>query len=256
MLTVEQFNHQMKTDGWCVFPEFIGQDWVKILLADLESSYTECRRIQIENGVENAEGTAHHLVSQADSFMVCLAQYEKIDEYLEAYFEGKYILNSFGGNILKKGMSYANNIHRDIRTFSGGIPLMLNTLIMLDDFTKNNGATWLMEFEYGRALEEKPSEIQFMDRAFQITGKAGDLVVWNSNMWHRAGENSTDKPRRSLTPEFSKPFMKQGFDYPRAVNKPRAEYLQQILGFNALVPDSLNDWYQPRESRLYKDNQG
>ena len=254
MFFLKQFNHMMEKDGWCVFEEFVSDDLMNYLIGDLEKAYINCRKIQLENGVENSEFTAHHLVGQAESFMTCLAQYEQIDEYLKEYFEGKYILNSFGGNILKKGMSYANNVHRDIRTFSGEIPLMLNTLIMLDDFTEENGATWLMDkgHKYPRC---PPAEV-FNHHAFQVVGKAGTLVMWNSNLWHCAGENKTDNPRRSLTPEFSKPFMKQGLDYPRAIKKPDTEYLRQVLGFNALVPASLNDWYQRRENRFYKENQG
>jgi ectoine hydroxylase-related dioxygenase (phytanoyl-CoA dioxygenase family) len=124
---------------------------------------------------------------------------------------------------------------------------------MLDDFTPENGATWLMH--RGHEWPHKPTDEEFDDYKFQIIGKAGTMFVWNSNLWHRAGENKTDKPRRSVTPEFSKPFMKQGFDYPKVLPVPKSAYLRQVLGFNALVPASLNDWYQPRESRLYKDDQ-
>jgi ectoine hydroxylase-related dioxygenase (phytanoyl-CoA dioxygenase family) len=251
---LDDFKKKMNFTGWYKFPNFIGSNLIEDLLIDLEKSYENCRKIQIENGVENSEGTCHHLIGQGDSFLKCLSAYESINSELEKYFQGKYILNSFGGNILKRGMSYANGIHRDIRTFSGSIPLMLNTLIMLDDFTEDNGATWLMNM--GHEWDNKPTESEFDKYKFQITGKAGTLVIWNSNMWHKAGENKTDNARRSITPEFTKPFMKQGFDYSRVVSKSDSPYLQQVLGLNSLVPSSLNDWYQPREHRLYKDDQG
>ncbi len=254
LITIEEFKKSMKSKGWCSFDNFIDESLLGKMLVDLHSIYDYCRAIQLENGVENSEGTCHHIVGRRKSFMECLSRYETIDSYLTEYFGGKYILNSYGGNLLKKDMSYANNIHRDIRSFSGDLPLMLNTLIMLDDFTEENGATWLMH--RGHEWDRKPTDEEFDDYKFQITGKAGTLVVWNSNMWHRAGKNNTDKLRRSLTPEFTRPFMKQGYDYPRAIKKPESPYLQQVLGFNSRIPATLEEWYKPKTERFYKDGQG
>ena len=75
-----------------------------------------------------------------------------------------------------------------------------------------------------------------------------------------SGDNNTNRPRRSVTPMFCKPFMKQQFDYPRAVGYDMAEKLlphtRQVLGYNARVPASLDEWYQPRERRMYRPDQG
>lgn len=250
------FKNQMSERGWFVFPDFIGHNLIQRTLDDLEDAYAFCRKIQIRNGIANAEGTCHHLIGLGTSFMECLSEFEKIDSYLTEYFGGKYILNSLGGNILEKGKSYANDIHRDIRSFSGDQRLMLNALIMLDDFTNARGATWLMNG--GHKHSEKPLEEDFKRDAFQITGSAGTLVVWNSNLWHRAGVNTTDHVRRSITPEFTKPFMKQGYDYCRALPniESQSEYLKQVLGYNSRTPHTLHDWYRPRESRFYKGCQG
>lgn len=240
--------------GWQIFPNIIPIKLIDKLTADLDVSYENCRKIQMQNDVENSEGTAHHLIGQADSFIECLSHYEQLDYIFTEYFQGKYILNSFGGNILRKESSYANAIHRDIRSYSGDISLMLNTLVFLDDFTTENGATWLMGG--GHTLAEKPSEEMFSDDCFQLTGKAGSVAVWNSNMWHRAGINITDNPRRSLTPEFTKPFMKQGYDYTQFVEDDAPEYLKQVLGYYSRTPASLNDWYRKSDERFYRGDQG
>jgi ectoine hydroxylase-related dioxygenase (phytanoyl-CoA dioxygenase family) len=204
----------------------------------------------------NAENTCHHLIGLGASFFDYLKLFEDLNPYIEEYFGGKYILNSFGGNLLSKGASYANDIHRDIRSFSGDLPLMLNTIVMLDDFTEDNGATWLMQG--GHIWDTLPSEGLFESQAFQITGAAGSVVVFNSNMWHRAGENKTDYPRRSVTPLFSRPFIKQGYDYCRALGDVRiySPWLQQLLGYYSRTPQTLTDWYQPPEKRFYRNDQG
>lgn len=248
------FLKQITSEGWCQFENFVPQDLVRRMLVDLESAYKVCCEIQIENGLHDTEGTCHHLIGQGDSFTDYLVLFEGLNEYVEQYFGGKYILNSFGGNLLTKGASYANNIHREIRSYSGTLPLMLNTLVMLDDFTFDNGATWLMR--RGHFHSDKPTEQEFMKQAFQITGRAGDVVMWNSNLWHKAGENKTNRMRRSVTPEFTRPFMKQGFDYTQFCDDKSSPWIKQVLGWNSRVPQTLEQWYQPKENRWYKGDQG
>lgn len=257
-MSIKEFVQQITFKGWYSFPGFLAAPLVERLRGDLEESYLMCRRVQRQNGIENAKNTAHHIVGHAKSFMDYLTKFEELDSYVEAYFGGKYILNSFGGNILKKEASYASKIHRDIRSYSGNLPLMLNTIVFLDDFTKDNGSTWLME--KGHLLKDKPTQEEFDKCKFQITGKAGTVFMWNSNLWHQAGENKTDKSRRSITPEFSRPFMKQEFDYPRALGYHTADslspYLRQVLGYNSRVPTNLDYWYAPPGKRFYQEDQG
>jgi len=84
--------------------------------------------------------------------------------------------------------------------------------------------------------------------------------MFDSNLWHAAGINRSDRPRRALTLAFTRPFMKQQLDYPRALGYARREALsptlRQLLGYNARVPASLDEWYQPPDKRLYKREQG
>lgn len=253
-MELELFNRQMSERGWVKFPAVVPDDLVVRMLDDLQHAYKHCRKIQIENDVDNSEGTCHHLIGQGNSFLEYLDLFEDLNEYAESYFGGKYILNAFGGNILTKDSSYANTIHRDMRSFSGTLPLMLNTIVMLDDFTLDNGATWLMN--QGHIHADKPSPEDFSKSAFPITGNAGDVVFFNSNMWHRAGANTTDRPRRSVTPMFTRPFYKQQFNYARFVEPDYSEWIKQVLGAYSRTPAILSDWYRSPEKRFYRGDQG
>ncbi len=261
MINICEFDLQMKEEGWFIFNEVVPINLVKNMLEDTEKAYNVCRRVQEANGIpENNEGTTHHLVEHGQSFVDYLVLSEQLKPYFENYFNGKFILNSFGGNINRNGViSYANNIHRDIRSYSGDMPLLLNTLVMLDDFTKENGATYLMSGSH-RTHPHTPTEEEFHQVAKQAVAKVGSILIFNSNLWHRAGINTTNLPRRSVTPMYCKPFMKQQYDYTRAigyeeVNK-YSDWLKQVLGFYSRVPASLNEWYQPKENRMYKSDQG
>jgi len=179
-------------------------------------------------------------------------------DLLAAFFRGPHILNTYGGVLNQpSNLSYVGGVHRDLRTFSGDVPLMAQLLVMLDDFTEANGATYLLSGSQRRA--DKPSDEEFFGRADRAVGAAGSVVVFNSNLWHAAGANTTSAARRALTIAFTKPFMKQQLDYPRALGYERDEFspvLRQLLGYNARVPASLDDWYQPPEKRLYRRDQG
>ena len=109
-------------------------------------------------------------------------------------------------------------------------------------------------------LRDKPAEDVFFTSAVRAVAPAGSIVVFDPNRWHAAGINRSDRPRRALTLNFTRPFIKQQLDYPRAIGYERAESLspalRQLLGYNARVPVSLDEWYQPPEKRLYKRDQG
>jgi len=259
-LTLPQFEVRMAERGWVVFEGALDAKLVARMGADLEASWDVCRAVQVKNGVANdADHTVHHLIGIRPSFLDYLEASEALDPYFESYFAGKYILNSFGGAINTRGRtSYAQRIHRDIRSFSGDLPLLLNTLVMLDDFTPDNGATWMMTGSHRMA--EKPAEADFYAQAERALGPAGSVLVFNSNLWHAGGDNVTDAARRSVTPMYCRPFIKQQFDYPRALGYEAAPgltpHVRQVVGFNARTPANLDEWYQPPERRMYRGDQG
>ena len=245
--------------GWVVVAQVIDAPLIARLCRELDHATENCRRIRERNGLAaDADGTAHHLVGQGESFLELLSR-KPLDAALRRYFAGPYILNSLGGVTNRREQkSYVGKIHRDLRTFSAPLHLMVNMLVMLDDFTEQNGATWLGSGTH--RSPEAPDPARYFSTAERALGRAGDVLLFDSNLWHAAGENTTDQPRRAITPTFTKPFMKQQFDYPRAIGDAAGqslpEDLRQILGFNSRVPATLDEWYQPPERRFYQAGQG
>lgn len=245
--------------GWTILPSALDIDLVERLRDDLESAYRQQRDIQIRNGVgASTDGTVHHLPCLGGSFLELL-EHGPHRSVLDLFFGGPYILNTYGGVLnLPQNLSYVGRVHRDLRSFSGDLKLMAQMLVMLDDFTEANGATYFLGGSH--RLKEEPAEEEFFRNASRALGPAGSIVVFNSNLWHAAGENRSNGPRRALTVAFTRPFIKQQLDYPRALGYDRAASLSpalsQLLGYNARVPASLDEWYQPPEKRLYKRDQG
>ena len=249
----------IERDGWALLPSRVAPGLVARLAVELDAVHVEQRALQVRNGVgAGTDGTVHHLPCAGGAFLEFLEQPEH-REPLERFFQGPYILNTFGGVLnLPHDVAYVGNVHRDLRTFSGDLHLMAQLLVMIDEFTEENGATYLLSGSH--RFREKPSDDVFFKDAVRAVGAAGSIVMFNSNLWHAAGINRTTRPRRALTLAFTRPFIKQQLDYPRALGYDRREVLSptlcQLLGYNARVPASLDEWYQTPEKRLYKRDQG
>lgn len=253
---------ELKEKGYTLIPSYFNITFCEKINEAIEKSYELCRTIQIENGVDDVtDGTVHHLLATGDPvFVELLNEITKNELYsfIKAFFGGNFILNGYGGvKNLKSKPSYVANIHRDIRFFSGDFPLMLNMLIMLDDFTLENGATYLLPKSH--LSDEKPNADLFYEKAERAVGKRGDVLLFNSNLWHAAGINTTDMERRAITITFTKPFMKQQLDYPRSIGYDKMnslkQELQQVIGFYSRTPSNLKEWYQKPENRFYRPHQ-
>jgi len=249
----------LRDRGWGRLESVVPPALVRRLCAAHEQVYAEQRALQIRNGVgDGTDGTVHHLPCAGGVFLELLEQ-ASARTPLDQFFQGPYILNTYGGVLnLPNDASYVSRVHRDQRTFSGDLHLMAQLLVMLDDFTEENGATYFLSGSH--KLAERPADDEFFRDAVRVTGPAGSIVMFDSNLWHAAGVNRSAQPRRALTLAFTRPFIKQQLDYPRALGYECAEalppVLRQLLGYNARVPASLDEWYQRPERRLYKRDQG
>jgi hypothetical protein len=253
---------KLKSNGFVKIESALNSNYCDKLIKGIESGYQVCRSIQIKNGISDfTDGTLHHLILTGDEIFLDLLKKLVTDEMnniITTFFDGKYILNTYGAvKNLKSKPSYVSNIHRDIRFFTGDFPLMLQVLILLDDFTIDNGATYFLEGSHKQA--NKPDETYFFENSTRALGKKGDLYFFDSNLWHAAGINNTNSERRAITIAFTKPFMKQQLDYSRAIGYETIltfpPEIKQVLGYNSRVPSNLDEWYQKPENRFYQPNQ-
>jgi ectoine hydroxylase-related dioxygenase (phytanoyl-CoA dioxygenase family) len=256
------FINNLDSSGIFILKKFIPENLVESLVKPIQNSILFHRKFQKEIGREIiVEGIASNVLIDDKSYidLLCYLIDNKFIQYLEnEFFNSKCILNSFSAIVnLPNNSNFSSHIHRDIRFYSGSFPMMLNCLLMIDDFTVDNGATYLLPDSH--KVEQKPTEIEFYNNSIQAIGKKGDLLIFNSNVWHCAALNTSTKERKALPFTISKSFMKPLFDYPRALGydalNSYSNDLKQFLGFFSRVPSSLEEWYQTDEKRFYKKNQ-
>jgi ectoine hydroxylase-related dioxygenase (phytanoyl-CoA dioxygenase family) len=260
-MTTQQIN-ELKEQGFTLISNKINLEWIEVLSIEMDKAFTHHRAIQIANDNNiTSDGVALHALLSSDKFiefLYTLLNNGFIESLQNTFFHSKCILNSFSAlNNLPNQPNFSAVVHRDLRFYSGNFPVMLNCLIMVDDFTIENGGTYLLPQSH---LEErKPTDEEFFMNAVQATGKAGDILVFNANVWHASAPNTTQNSRKAIPFTISKSFMKQLLDYPRAIGYDKmqtfTEEMQQFLGYHSRVPASLDEWYQPEENRYYKKNQ-
>ena len=257
--TLADFEKAIDQYGWVVYENALEESFVDDINKWLVDAYYVRRQVQIDNGIApNMSGTLHHLLDR-DGLGLKFLEQMYLDKEMKDFLGGNYIVNAFGGVMNSKGEgSYVQNIHRDIRTHMGDVKLMVQMLVLLDDFTEENGATYLLSGSHKE--DQKPEEGFFYANAHRALGKKGSIILFDSNLWHAAGVNQTDMPRRALTISFTRPFMKQQLDYPRFLGYEYGEILsedmRQVLGYKSRVPANLHEYYQPVEKRMYQRDQG
>lgn len=254
------FDDRLRRQGWAMVPSVVPDADLDVMGTDIMASVAHCGEHQRRSGATTEpDGTAHHAVGA----------YAGLDRFLEhlplqaevsRYFDGApYILHAFNPvTVAPQRNSYLHRIHRDIRTHTGDFRLLLNMLVLIDDFTLDNGATYLLS---GSQTEpEAPDEARFLDQADRLVAPKGSVVLFDSRLWHAAGTNRSTKTRRALTLSLSRAFVKQQMDYPRFLGEDwgaaQSPWMRQLLGYNAMTPTSYEEFYRPRERRLYRDDQG
>ena len=252
---------QLKKEGYTILKDVVSNDWLESISKSIDTSFEIHRKIKMDRGIDYSSPIAIHAFVNDDKYIEFLEHLQSIGfikELQNNFFGSLCILNSFSVlDNLKDQSNFSSIVHRDLRFYSGNFPVMINCLVMVDDFTIENGATYLLP---GSHLEEtNPSDEHFFKNAIQATGKAGDILIFNSNVWHAAAPNTTLGRRRAMPITISKSFMKPLLDYPRAIGYDRMHdfsyEMQQLLGYHSRVPASIDEWYQPEDKRYYKKNQ-
>jgi ectoine hydroxylase-related dioxygenase (phytanoyl-CoA dioxygenase family) len=166
------------------------------------------------------------------------------------------VLPSFGEAAHPK--AFQNSWHQDFPRVLNGYLASINMLFAVDPFERNNGATLVIPGSHQR--EKCPAPDEIAARAVPLECAAGSMIIFDSTLWHAAGQNTSGCNRLAINHQFTRSWIKQQIDYVRALgdravaaHTPRT---QQLLGWYTRVVTSLDEYYQPQEKRLYRKGQG
>jgi ectoine hydroxylase-related dioxygenase (phytanoyl-CoA dioxygenase family) len=251
---MEAFKKNLQELGYHKFENVLSTGLVDQLRVGIDKSIEQDKISNI------SRGNYSYLSHNRGGAFVELLETSPLQNYVDEVMSNTCVLYSFSSISLEpnKDNLLQNSIHRDINRFCRPYLLCIQALYMIDDFIKENGATYVLPKSH--LNEERPTDEEFYKNAIQIEGKAGDAVIFDSLLWHAGGQNKTNHSRRAITQGFIRSFMKQQIDLTKATDKKLVETLNErskrLLGFNVRVPENMEQFLLPTEQRLYKPNQG
>jgi len=144
-----------------------------------------------------------------------------------------------------------SRIHVDRPHFIPNFNEGVGSLILLNDFTEENGATWFLPASQKYA--EQPDEDFFYKNAKRLIAAKGSVFYFNLRMWHAGGTNTTDNWRNALGIGMIRPYYKQRIDLPRSMASvdisSLSDFAKQKLGYFSQPPISINEFYQNADSK-------
>ncbi|QNK71075.1 phytanoyl-CoA dioxygenase family protein [Variovorax sp. PAMC26660] len=170
---------------------------------------------------------------------------------LKQLIQGKFILNQQNGIVNPPQEGYNQSAwHRDLpyQHFVSSRPLAINALFCVDDFTFDNGATFVLPASH--KAEPFPSRSHVERNATQIEAKAGSFILLDCMMFHAGGFNKTNVARRAVNHVFNIPYFKQQINLPSNIDGANlSAEARDILGFGDVEPASVGAYLSSRESK-------
>jgi ectoine hydroxylase-related dioxygenase (phytanoyl-CoA dioxygenase family) len=182
-----------------------------------------------------------------------LALNENILLILQKLIPGKCILNQQNGVINPPQETYNQGAwHRDLpyQHFVSTKPLAINALFCVDDFTFENGATFVLPASH--LSEAFPSSNYIKRNAIQVEAKAGSFILLDCMIFHSGGFNKTNSARRAVNHVYNIPYFKQQINIPMNMKSEDLTAREKnMLGFDYMEPSSISDYLSTRTGKKY-----
>jgi ectoine hydroxylase-related dioxygenase (phytanoyl-CoA dioxygenase family) len=182
---------------------------------------------------------------------LALAMNGRLLSVLKRLINGAFILNQQNGVVNPPGETYSQGAwHRDLpyQHYVSSSPLAVNALFCLDDFTLENGSTFVLPATH--KADAFPSERYFKANALQLEARAGQYIILDCMIFHSGGFNRTDRERRAVNHVYSVPYFKQQINIPKNMN---AEGLsataKQLFGFPYGEPETIEAYFRARSAK-------
>ena len=249
MINLEEFNRK----GYTVVKNILSSADIIILKDKLK----KINQIQIsEFGLDkiktiNEQGSVRCPLLY-DDYFINLIKIPSIIEHIKLILGDYYILSLQNSIIVKPNKIHHQSFyHRDIiyQDFSSSKPLGVNVYFCLDDYSLFNGGTTFIPESH---LMEKFPETYIEET---LEAKAGDVIFFNSMVYHKAGNNISNNFRYGINHMYVLPFIKQQINLPLALdgkysNEP---ILNRILGYLSKEYNSVLDFRQTRYNKLINE---
>jgi len=239
---MEELIKQIETQGYCQIPQVYSQEQVEKALALAKGWHRKTADSLTDNipflnqnhpMVYNLENKDHYFL---DLLFAPAVVHKILIHFLNDRWyrpipdtEPNYILRSY----LARSSNDALPLHIDsFMPYVGSESFIMQVAIILEDQNEDNGCTVVMP---GSHQSGQYADRNRFDETIPITSKAGDVVIWDSRLWHGTLANKSDGTRWAMIATFSRWWIKQAFNMveniPQEIYTKLTDSQKAILGF-------------------------
>jgi ectoine hydroxylase-related dioxygenase (phytanoyl-CoA dioxygenase family) len=248
---LENIKKQIVEKGYYVMHDILSEAECEHYKSLLKNDYKKYSPLYAVSG----EVTAHGLDNKSTEEIVFnlhnkgmdwyrLFEHQAVIPVLEAMLkDGSYqnsepyvLLNNSARNPLKGNKG--QQLHLDSNLPGGNYPLSIIVIYMLDDFTKESGATRVVpgSHKFGTYAENAKK----YDEEITIEASKGSVLIYDASLWHGGGEKLSDNSRWSVILTFGRWFLKPSFDFmknmPEDIFRQLSEKQKELLGYKCTPP--------------------
>lgn len=195
--------------------------------------------------------TIRALLTHGGAPFMQLAMNPNLMAVLQKLVVGKFVLNQQNGVINPPGETYNQGAwHRDLpyQHYVSSSPLAVNALFCVDDFTLENGSTFVLPASHKASAF--PSENYLRKNAVQVEAKAGQYILLDCMLFHSGGFNRTAKERRAVNHVYNIPYFKQQINLPGSISVDGlSAEARGLLGFDYQEPASIEQYLASRSKK-------
>jgi len=222
----ERDRRLLDEQGYVRLGDFIAPALRRRLVERLESLFVaEGEQAGAEFRQEPGARRLANLADKGAVFLECMLE-PRMLEHVAQVLGPRFKLSSLNARSANPDSQQVQPLHVD----AGALPdergyWVCNTLWMLDDFTTENGSLRVVPGSHrsGKRPQDVLSDPHLAHpEEVLVTGRAGDLVVMNSHLWHGGTANRTTRPRLALHAFYCR-WDKPQQQYQKALLRPETQ---------------------------------
>lgn len=131
------------------------------------------------------------------------------------------------------GKSAKQQLHIDSGIPGSPYPLVIQTIIAIDEFTKENGSTRVVPKSH--KLKEFAKDGKTYPNEKNLNIPRGSIVIYDGGLWHGSGEKITEGDRWAIINTYARWIFKPSYDFnkntPLGIYKKLTDFQKELLGF-------------------------
>ncbi|MCW0235365.1 MAG: phytanoyl-CoA dioxygenase family protein [Ferrovibrio sp.] len=228
---------EIERDGYVILENLFSADEAAAMRAALQPHYHDYL------GRNSFEGFGtKRLYAVIEKTLACnpLVEHPVILALLDRIFEPNYLLSQLQAIDILPGEA-AQPPHHDDAFYRVSRPraaLGAATIMAIDDFTAENGATLLIPGSH--KWDDRMPTAEETARAVPAVMPSGSVLFFIGTLWHGGGANVSSASRLCVTAQYCAPWCRQQENFSLSVSRERvkqcSEHVRRMLGYSIHPP--------------------